>query len=142
LTKLKEERARDQLEMDRLRDLNNYKERENGDADQRIKAADFDLFKLQERSTELAKIADARECDFRRTSDAYASSVHDLHCAREELAKLAEEQANLQRALDLKMGDKADLARRSDAALCQNRALTATLGGLEAKSVPLKRTCA
>jgi len=46
LQKLKEERARDQLEIDRLRDLNGFKERENTEADQRLKAADYDLFKL------------------------------------------------------------------------------------------------
>lgn len=39
----------------------------------------------------------------------------------------------MQRALDLKMGDKADLARRADAELCKNRNLTATLCSLEAK---------
>lgn len=58
LNKLKEERARDQLEIDRLRDMCAYKERENAEADQRIKASDFDFFKLQERAAELAKIAD------------------------------------------------------------------------------------
>ena len=76
---------------------------------------------------------DCREVDFRRTSDAHAHACHELCCARDELAKLQEEQVNLQRALDLKMQDKADLARRADAELCKNRSLTATLCGLEAK---------
>jgi len=133
LNKLKEERARDQLEIDRLRDLTCYKERENGEADQRIKSGDFDLFKLQERGAELAKVADTRECDFRRTTDNFSGSSCELSRAREELAKLHEEQANLQRALDCKMADKADLGRRSDAELCKNRNLTATFCGLECK---------
>lgn len=133
LNKLKEERARDQLEIDRLRDMCSYKERENSEADQRIKASDFDFFKLQERASELAKIADTRECDFRRTSDAHSGASHELCLARDELAKLHVEQADLQRALDMKMNDKADLARRADAELCKNRTLTSTLCGLEAK---------
>lgn len=45
LQKLKEERARDQDETDRLRDLNSFKERENTESDQRIKSLDYELFK-------------------------------------------------------------------------------------------------
>jgi hypothetical protein len=134
LQKLKEERARDQLEIDRLRDLNAFKERENCEADQRIKASDYDLFKLQERAAELAKIADMREFDLRRTNEAYEAASHDLHCARDELARLHDDQGNLSRALDLKMNEKADLVHRSEAELARNRTLTGQLYGLEAKS--------
>jgi len=134
LQKLKEERARDQLEIDRLRDLNAFKERENCEADQRIKASDYDLFKLQERAAELAKIADMREFDLRRTTEAYEAASHDLHCARDELARLHDDQGNLSRALDLKMNEKADLVHRSEAELARNRTLTGQLYGLEAKS--------
>ena len=46
LQKLKEERQRDQCDMDRLRDVIACKERQNADNDQRIKSTDYDLFKL------------------------------------------------------------------------------------------------
>lgn len=45
LAKLKEERARDQDEIDRSKDLNALKTRENTDQDSRIKATDYDLYK-------------------------------------------------------------------------------------------------
>jgi hypothetical protein len=32
--------------MDRLRDLNSFKERENAESDAQIKATDYDLYKL------------------------------------------------------------------------------------------------
>lgn len=45
LSKLKEERNRDQQHIDQLRSLNGLKERENSESDNRIKAADYDLYK-------------------------------------------------------------------------------------------------
>ena len=57
--------------------------------------------------------------------------------ARDELQRLHDELANMQRALDAKMAEKADLVRRSDAELARNRQLTGNLYGLEAKT----RTC-
>ena len=120
--------------MDRLRDLNSFKERENAECDAQIKATDYDLYKLQERSTELSKIADIKEFDLRRTSDAYEAAKIDLLKARDELARLHEEQVSFSRALDLKMAEKADLVRRSENELARNRQLTATLYALEGKS--------
>jgi len=61
LQKLKEERQRDHVEMDRLREVVAIKEHDNADSDQRIKTADYDLFKLQEKATELGRVADQRE---------------------------------------------------------------------------------
>lgn len=45
LAKLKEERSRDAKEIERGRDLNALKTRENTDQDARIKATDYDLYK-------------------------------------------------------------------------------------------------
>lgn len=45
LAKLKEERARDQDEIENLKNLNDMKGRENADQDNRIKATDYDLYK-------------------------------------------------------------------------------------------------
>jgi len=77
--------------MDRLRDLNSFKERENAEKDAQIKATDYDLYKLQERATELSKIADIKEFDLRRTSDAYEAAKIDLMKAKDELARLHED---------------------------------------------------
>ena len=67
LGKLREEKAKDQDEINRLRDGVAFKERECQDNDARIKAVDYDLFKAQERANELAKLADAKEFELRRT---------------------------------------------------------------------------
>ena len=134
MQKLKEERAKDQLEIDRLRELNSHKERENGDTDSRIKSADYDLFKLQERAAELAKIADMREFDLRRTTEGYEAAKMDLCKSRDELARLHDEQANFSRQLDCKMTEKNDLVHRSENELARNRTLAGNLYQLEAKS--------
>jgi hypothetical protein len=62
----------------------------------------------------LSKIAEIKEFDLRRTSDAYEAAKMDLMKSRDELARLHEEQVNLSRALDLKMAEKSDLVRRSE----------------------------
>lgn len=89
---------------------------------------------MQERAAELAKIADMREHDLRRTSEALDHAKHDLCAARDELARLHDEQGNFSRALDLKMNEKNDLVHRSENELARNRDLTSNLYGLEAKS--------
>jgi len=91
LGKLKEERARDQEEIDRLRDLNSFKERENSESDSRIKAADYDLYKAQERAADLAKLADAKEFELRRTTEAYECAHGDLIRSRDEQARQQDE---------------------------------------------------
>ena len=60
------------------------KSRENTDQDGRIKATDYDLYKAQERATELAKQADAREFELRRTTEAYEAAAADLMRSRDE----------------------------------------------------------
>ena len=62
----------------------------------------------------MSKIAEIKEFDLRRTSDAYEAAKMDLMKSRDELARLHEEQVNLSRALDLKMAEKGDLVRRSE----------------------------
>lgn len=133
LAKLKEERARDQDEIDRSKELNSIKTRENSDQDGRIKAVDYDLYKAQERATELAKQADAREFELRRTTEAYEAAAADLMRSRDEHARNTDEASQLSRALDLKMTEKSELVRRSEGELARNRDLSATLYDLEAK---------
>ena len=45
ISKLKEEKMKDQDEIQRLRELSSYRERENDGASQRIRAVDYDLLK-------------------------------------------------------------------------------------------------
>ena len=91
------------------------------------------MYKAQERSGELSKVADLREFDLRRTTEAYDGAHADLLRARDDQARLQDEQGQLSRALDLKMGEKADLARRSDNENDRNKALQSNLYDLESK---------
>jgi len=134
LAKLKEERQRDQEEIARAQDLNALKTRENTDQDGRIKATDYDLYKAQERATELAKQADAREFELRRTTEAYEAAAADLMRSRDEQARNTDESSQLTRALDLKMQEKAELVRRSEGELARNRDYTANLYDVESKN--------
>ena len=61
-----------------MRELSNYRERENQDATQRVRNVDYDLAKASERSAELSKIAEQKEFDLRRTADALDGSQHEL----------------------------------------------------------------
>lgn len=79
------------MEMERLRELCAIKERENGDHDAQIKAADYDLFKLQEKAQELSRQADQRDHDLRHTSDAYEAAHLDLLKSRDEQQRLHDE---------------------------------------------------
>lgn len=121
LQKLKEERARDQEEIDRLRDLNAFKERENTESDQRIKSLDYELFKAQERANELSQQAEAREFDLRRTTEAYECGHADLLRARDEQSRLQGEQGNLQRTMELRVQEKGELTRKSEGEQARNR---------------------
>ncbi len=113
--------------------MNACKTRENADADGRIKAVDYDLYKAQERATELAKQADAREFELRRTTEAYEAAAADLMRSRDEHARNVDEAGQLSRALDLKMTEKSELVRRSETELARNRDLSANLYDFEAK---------
>jgi chromosome segregation ATPase len=142
LQKLKEERQRDQIEADRLRELAAIKERENADAEQRLKQTDYDLFKMQERAAELHKAAELREADLRRTSEGYETAHLDLLKCRDEQARLHDEQQNFSRALDMKLAEKNDLARRSDQELGRNRNLANNMHDFDAKTHQTEETLA
>jgi hypothetical protein len=71
-----------------LRELANYRERENSDQSQRIRAVDYDLLKAQERAADLGKIADSKEIDLRRTADVLDSSQGDLARLKDEHQRL------------------------------------------------------
>jgi chromosome segregation ATPase len=133
LQKQKEERCRDQGEIDRLRDVCALKERENAETDARIRGAEHDLHKLQERVAELTKISEHKDYDLKKTSEAYDMTHLDLCKARDEAARLADEQANQRRLLDMKNIEKAELVKRLECERARNAQLTAQLYDLEGR---------
>lgn len=81
----------------------------------------------------MAKQADAREFELRRTTEAYEAAAADLMRSRDEQARNTDEAGQLSRALDLKMTEKSELVRRSEGELARNRDYSANLYDLEAK---------
>lgn len=76
------------------------KERECQDNDARIKSIDYDLYKAQERANELSKLADAKEFEQRRTTEALEGASGELARAKDDHSRLMVEAQALQRNLD------------------------------------------
>ena len=100
LAKLREDKAKDQDEINRLRDTVAYKERECQDNDAKIKSIDYDLYKAQERANELSKLADAKEFEMRRTNEALEQANAELGRTKDDHSRLMVESQALQRNLD------------------------------------------
>jgi len=64
------------------------KERENAEAANRIKATDYSLYGAQEKAADMAKVAEARDYDLRRTTEAYDAAAADLYRGRDDQARL------------------------------------------------------
>ena len=88
LSKLKEEKLKDLDEIQRLRELQAYRDRENQDQGAKIRAVDYDLVKASERATELSKLAEQREFDLRRAADALDASQAELARSKDESSRL------------------------------------------------------
>ena len=123
LARLREEKAKDQDEVNRLRDAVGFKERECQDNDAHIKAVDYDLFKAQERANELSKLADSKEFELRRTCEALDGANGELVRTKDDHSRLNAEVHALQRNLDGQLGHKQDLARTAEAEDVRNRDL-------------------
>jgi hypothetical protein len=85
---MREEKAKDQDEINRLRDGVAIKERECQDNDARIKSVDYDLYKGQERANELSKLADAKEFELRRTTEALEQANGELARTKDDHSRL------------------------------------------------------
>jgi chromosome segregation ATPase len=114
LGRLREEKAKDQDEINRMRDGVAFKERECQDNDARIKAVDYDLFKAQERANELSKLADSKEFELRRTCEALDSASGEMARTKDDHSRLNAEVTALQRNLDGQLAHKGDLARNAE----------------------------
>ena len=127
LGRLREEKAKDADEINRMRDGVAMRERECADNDARIKAVDYDLFKAQERSNELTKLADSKEFELRRTCEALDSANAELARSKDDHARLNAEVHALQRNLDGQLAHKQDLARQAEGEDARNRDLNAQI---------------
>ena len=86
--KMKEEKAKDLDEIQRLRELNAYRERENDGSSQKIRGTDYEVAKAHDRANDLAKIAEQREFDLRRTNEALEAAQADLAMQKDQGARL------------------------------------------------------
>ena len=100
LAKLREEKAKDQDEINRLRDAVAFKERECQDNDAKIKSIDYDLYKAQERANDLSKLADSKDYELRKTNEALESAIAELARTKDDHSRLMVESQALQRNLD------------------------------------------
>ena len=108
---MREEKAKDQDEINRMRDSVAINERECQDNDAKIKSVDYDLYKAQERANELAKMSDSKEFELRRTSEALDGANNELARSKDDHSRLMVEAQALQRNLDGQLANKADLQR-------------------------------
>jgi chromosome segregation ATPase len=95
LSKLREEKAKDGDEINRMRDAVAMKERECQDNDARIKSVDYDLFKAQERANELSKLADVKEFELRRTNEELDMAIAELARTKDDHSRLQVESQSL-----------------------------------------------
>jgi len=95
LAKLREDKAKDQDEINRLRDAVAFKERECADNDAKIKSIDYDLYKAQERANDLSKLADSKDYELRKTSEALDAATNELARTKDEHSRLMVESQSL-----------------------------------------------
>lgn len=134
VSKLKDEKLKDQDEIQRLRELSQYRERENDIQNQRLRAVDYDLLKAQERATDLSKIAEQKEFDLRRTAEALEAAQQELAMLKDQAQRLQADNSSSQRQLERQSEERAALMRQRDMELQKNRELSAVLYELEAKN--------
>lgn len=132
--KLKEEKLKEQDEIARLRELNNFRERENNDQTQRIRAVDYDLAKAQERAADLSKMAESKEFELRRAAEALEAAQADLARLKDDSQRLQGDNLSQQRQFDRQNEEKVALLRQRDLELQKNRELSALLFDLESKN--------
>lgn len=100
LAKMREEKAKDGDEINRMRNGVAMKERECQDNDAKLKSVDYDLYKAQERANELNKLADAKEFEIRKTTEILGQANGELARAKDDHSRLMTEAQALQRNLD------------------------------------------
>ena len=133
VAKLKEEKVKDQDEVQRLRELNAYRERENEAAGQKIRGTDYELAKTHDRSNDLAKIAEQREFDLRRTTEVLEASQAELAMLKDQAARLTSDNTVTQRNLDRGNEERIAQLRQREAEGLRGKELQAVIFDFEAK---------
>jgi hypothetical protein len=133
IAKAKEERAKDLDEIQRLRELNAYRERENEGQGQKIRATDYELSKNHERANDLSKISEQRDFDLRRTTEALEAAQAELALLKDQGARLSADNSNAQRGLDRGNEDRLALLRQRESEILRGKELQAVIFDLESK---------
>ncbi len=133
VSKLKEEKNKDIDEIQRLRELNAYRERENDGQSQKIRATDYELAKTHDRANELSKISEARDFDLRRTIDTLEAAQAELAMLKDQGARQQNENAASQRNLDRGNEERLALLRQKEGEIQRGKDLQAVIFDLESK---------
>lgn len=110
-------------EIQRLRELNAYRERENDGTGQKIRATDYELAKAHDRANDLSKISEQREFDLRRTSEALDAAQNELAMLKDQGARLQGDNSVSQRNLDRGNEERLALLRQREAELQRGKEL-------------------
>ena len=133
VSKLKEEKAKDIDEIQRLRELNAYRERENDGQSQKIRGTDYELAKTHDRANELTKIAEARDFDLRRTIETLEQAQAELAMLKDQGSRQQVDNASSQRNIDRGNEERLALLRQKEGETQRGKDLQAVIFDLESK---------
>jgi chromosome segregation ATPase len=133
VSKLKEEKVKDQDEIQRLRELNAYRERENDSTGQKIRGTDYELAKAHDRANDLSKIAEQRDFDLRRTTEVLESAQAELAMLKDQAARVTSDNTVTQRNLDRGNEERIAQLRQRESEVQRGKDLQAVIFKLEAQ---------
>ena len=133
VSKIKEEKVKDQDEILRLRELNAYRERENDSSSQKIRATDYEVAKGLDRANDLSKIAEQREFDLRRTTEAVEGAQAELALLKDQGARQGQDNTVVQRNLDRGNEERLLTLRQREVEGLKGKELQAIAFDLESK---------
>jgi hypothetical protein len=133
VSKLKEEKSKDIDEIQRLRELNAYRERENDGQGQRIRGTDHELAKSHDRANELQKMSEQRDFDLRRTTEAVEANQAELAMLKDQGSRQSSDNSVGQRNLDRGNDDRIVLLRQRESEVIRGKELQAVLFDNESK---------
>ena len=133
VSKLKDEKAKDLDEIQRLRELNAYRERENDGQGQKIRATEYELAKTHDRANELSKIAEQRDFDLRRTNEVLEAAQADFIMLKEVAARQQSDNSVGQRNLERGNEERLTGLRQKDQEIQRGKELQAVIFDFESK---------
>lgn len=133
VSKLKEEKVKDHDEIQRLRELNAYRERENDSAGQKIRGTDYELAKTHDRANDLTKIAEQRDFDLRRTTEVLESAQAELAMLKDQASRVTSDNTVTQRNLDRGNEERIAQLRQRETEVQRGKDLQGVIFKLEAQ---------